>query len=198
MEFLKFVFSKRFLKHIIAAVIVSILLIIGLFYWLNYYTNHNEYIEVPDLSKFTIDIVEKKVEELDLRFEISDSTAYNPDYPAFSVVDQNPKPGQLVKEDRKIYLTINPNDYAMVNIPQNILGNTIRQVQPTLISLGFKIGEITEKPDLAKGIVLQLKHKNEEIKPGTQLKKTSVIDIVIGDGSLKYGEKAPKERTVNQ
>ncbi len=193
MGFLKFIFSKRFLKHFVASVIVSVLLIIALFYWLDYYTNHDEYIEVPDLSKFTIDIVEKKTEELDLRFEISDSTAYNPDYPAYSVVDQNPKPGQLVKEDRKIYLTINPKDYALVTIPESVIGNTIRQVKPTLLSLGFKIGEIIEKPYIAGGEVLELKHKNEKILPGTALRKTSIIDIVIGDGSLKYGEEAPDD-----
>jgi beta-lactam-binding protein with PASTA domain len=197
MGFLKFIFSKRFLKHIIAAIIVSVLLIIGLFYWLNYYTNHDEYIEVPDLSKFTVDIVEKKTEELNLRFEISDSTAYNPEYPAYSVIDQNPKPGQLVKENRKIYLTINPQDYAMITIPDNVIGNTIRQVKPTLVSLGFRIGEITKKPYLAEGEVLELKHRGEEITPGSKLKKTSIIDIVIGDGSLDYGEEAPIENDNN-
>jgi beta-lactam-binding protein with PASTA domain len=148
---------------------------------------------VPDLSKFTIDIVEKKTENLNLRFEISDSTAYNPDFPAYSVVDQNPKPGQLVKENRKIYLTINPKDYALVTIPESVIGNTIRQVKPTLVSLGFKIGKITKKPYMAEGEVLSIKHQDEEVLPGTALRKTSVIDIVIGDGSLEYGEEAPED-----
>lgn len=193
MGFLKFIFSKKFLKHLFAAFIVSVFLIVGLFYWLNYYTNHNEYIEVPDLSKFSVDIAEKKLSELNLRFEITDSTAFNPKFPPYSVIDQNPKSGQLVKENRKIYITLNPKDYAMVTIPENIIGSTIRQARPTLISLGLKIGEITKKPYLAEGEVLQLKHKDEEVIPGSKLKKTSVIDIVIGDGSLRYGEEAPEE-----
>lgn len=193
MGLLKFIFSKRFLKHVLAAVIVSIFLIVGLFYWLNYYTNHDEYIEVPDLSKFTVDIVEKKLDELDLRYVISDSTAFNPDYPPFSVVDQNPKSGIFVKENRKIYITINPKDYALIKIPENIIGNTIRQVEPTLKSLGFKIGEISEEPNFAEGVVMELKHNDNELEQGAKLKKTSIIDIVIGDGSLKYGEEPPEE-----
>ncbi len=188
MSFLKFLFSKSLLKNIILAIILSIALVIGLFYWLNYYTNHDEYIEVPDLSKLEIDIVEKKLSQMNLNYVIMDSTAYNPDYPSFSVVEQNPKPGRSVKENRKIYLTINPKDYASVEIPENILGNTKRQVLPTLKSLGFKIGKITTKPDLAKDVVLELKHQNENLKPGDKLKKTSVIDIVVGDGSLDYSE----------
>lgn len=194
MGLLKFIFSKRFLKHIFAAVIVSIFLVVGLFYWLNFYTNHDEYIEVPDLSKLTVDIVDKKLEQIDLRYVISDSTAYNPDYPPFTVVDQNPKSGQFVKESRKIYITINPKDFAMVQIPENILGGTLRQVEPTLKSLGFRIGKVTKKPNFAEGVVMELKYNDRELKQGTELKKTSVIDIVIGDGSLKYGEEAPEEQ----
>ncbi|NBC57884.1 MAG: PASTA domain-containing protein [Bacteroidetes bacterium] len=188
MSFFKFLLSKTFFKNLIIAVFVSLAIIVGLFYWLNYYTNHNDYIEVPDLSKLEMDIVEKKLDQMGLRYVIMDSTAYNPEYPSFSVVDQNPKPGQSVKENRKIYLTINPKDYAFVNIPDNIIGNTKRQVLPTLQSLGFKIGKISTKPDIARDVVLELKQDDKVLKPGDKLKKTSVIDIVVGDGSLNYSE----------
>jgi len=198
MGIIRFLFSKRFLKHILAAILVSIALIIALFYWLNYYTNHQEYIEVPDLSKLSVDIVDKKLQEMNLRYVIMDSTSYNPDYPPFSVVDQNPKSGQSVKENRKIYLTINPKDYAKVIIPENIIGYTQRQAKPTLKALGFEIGETTEKPHIAKGEVLGLKFEGKDLKPGDSLKKTSVIDIVVGDGSLEYGEEAPDERNENE
>lgn len=198
MSFFKFLLSKTFLKNIIIAVIVSIALIVGLFYWLNYYTNHDEYIEVPDLSKLEMDIVEKKLDQMDLRYVIMDSTIYNPDYPSFSVVDQNPKPGQSVKENRKIYLTINPKDYALVTIPENIIGNTKRQVLPTLRSLGFKIGKVSRKPDIAKDVVLELKQNDKTLNPGDKLKKTSVIDIVVGDGSLNYSESNASNSTDNE
>lgn len=191
MKFFKFIFSKVFLKQLLLAILVTIALGVGIFYWLNYYTNHDEYIEVPDLSKLSIDIADKKLNQMDLRYVIMDSTAYNPKYPGLSVVNQNPKAGQLVKENRKIYLTINPKDYAQVPIPDNIIGQTKRQVIPTLQALGFKVGEITEEPDMAKNVVLKLKHNDLELRPGDVLKKTSTIDIVVGDGSLRYGETTP-------
>ena len=190
MGFFKFLFSKVFLRQLLLAVIVSIALIVVLFYWLNYYTNHDEYIEVPDLRKLSVEVVDKKLDQMELRYVIMDSTAYNPEYPAFSVVNQNPKSGQLVKQNRKIYLTINPKDYALVPIPENIIGQTKRQVIPALESIGFQIGEVTEEPDMAKDVVLKLKHKDLELRAGDVLRKTSVIDIVVGDGSLKYGESA--------
>jgi len=188
MNFFKFLFSRIFVKQLSFALLVTILLLVGLFYWLNYYTNHDEYIEVPDLSKLSIDIVDKKLDQMDLRYVIMDSTAYNPDYPAFSVVSQNPKAGQSVKENRKIYLTINPKDYAQIPIPENLIGQTKRQVVYALNSLGFNVGKFSKEPDIAKDVVLKLKYDGEELKSGDSLRKTSTIDIVVGDGSLSYSD----------
>ena len=167
---------------------VSLLLIVGLFYWLNYYTNQDNYITVPDLSKLSIDIVEKKLGSMDLDYKILDTIAFNPDFPPLSVIEQNPKAGQSVKPQRKIYITINPSDYKTVKITENLYGNTLRQVEPSLKALGFQIGEITEEPDMAKNVVLKLLHNDTLVEEGTKLKKRSIIDIVVGDGSLSFEE----------
>ncbi len=167
---------------------VSLLLIVGLFYWLNYYTNQDNYITVPDLSKLSIDIVEKKLGSMDLDYKILDTIAFNPDFPPLSVIEQNPKAGQSVKPQRKIYITINPADYKTVKITENLYGNTLRQVEPSLKALGFQIGEITEEPDMAKNVVLKLLHNDTLVEEGTKLKKRSIIDIVVGDGSLSFEE----------
>lgn len=184
MKLIKFIFSKVFLLQLILAVIVVVALVFGALKFLEITTNHNETVAVPDLSKFELDIVEKKLEEMNLRMEVLDSANYNPDYPPFSVLDQVPKPGKQVKENRKIYLTLNPSGYVDVEIPQNLIRRTRRQVEPTLIALGFEIGEIIEKPDIAKGAILELRHKGEALKAGDFLPKTSIIDLVVGDGSL--------------
>lgn len=188
MNLLKFIFSKAFLKQIVIAIFVTIALVIGLFFWLNYYTSQDDYITVPDLSKLSMDIVEKKLEDMNLDYVILDTLAYNPEFPPLSVLEQNPKAGQSVKEMRKIYLTINPDDYKEVMLSENLYGNTLRQVIPSLKALGFEIGEITEEPDMAKNVVLKLKHNDTLVVEGAKLKKTSVIDIVIGDGSLSFEE----------
>lgn len=166
------------------AVVIAVILVFLTLKYLDITTNHNETIEVPNLSKFELDIVDKKLEEVKLRREVIDSANYNPNYPPYSVLDQVPKPGKLVKENRKIYLTLNPSGYIDVEIPKNLIRKTRRQVEPTLIALGFQIGEIVEKEDIAKGAVLELRHKGKTIKAGDKLPKTSSIDLVVGDGSL--------------
>lgn len=83
---------------------------------------------------------------------------------------------------------MNPSDYIDVEIPENLINRTLRQVRPTLEAMGFEIGEIIEKPDWAKGAVLELKHDGDHLEAGEMLKKSSVIDIVISDGSLRYND----------
>ena len=68
----------------------------------------------------------------------------------------------------------------------DLIRRTRRQAEPTLKSLGFEIGEITYKPDIAEDAVLELRHNGKLIEPGDELMKTSKIDFVLGDGSGSY------------
>ena len=186
MGLLRFIFSKTFFIQLVLAVIALVVLAFFTLQWLEFSTNQDERIEVPDLGKLSLDVVEDRLDDLDLRYEILDSANFNPDFPRYSVIDQAPLPGKFVKENRKIYLTLNPSGYRKVTIPQNLIRKTRRQVEPTLRSLGFKIGDVTYKPDIAKDAVLELRHKGKLVEPGDELMKTSVIDLVLGDGSGRY------------
>ncbi|GAA4277668.1 PASTA domain-containing protein [Aquimarina mytili] len=149
--------------------------------WLESTTNHHQRIVVPSLSKKTLDEVQKILEEKDLRFEVQDSANFNPDYPRYSVIEQNPVSGSEVKENRKIYVTLNPSGYRKIEVP-NVVQNTRRQAEPKLKALGFKIGSVTYQPNIARDMVLELRHKGKKLAPGTKLMKTSTIDLVLGDG----------------
>ncbi len=185
MSLFKFIFSKTFLIQLGLAVLALIIIAFLALQWLDFSTNQDQRIEVPDLSRLSLNVVEDRLDELDLRFEILDSANFNPDYPKYSVIDQVPLPGKHVKENRKIYLTLNPSGFRKVEVP-DLIRRTRRQVEPTLRSLGFEIGDVTFKPDIAKDAVLELRHKGKLVQPGDQLMKTSVIDLVLGDGSDRY------------
>ncbi len=185
MSFIKFLFSKTFLIQIALAILALVVLAFLTMQWLGFSTNQDQRIEVPDLSKLSLNVVEDRLDELDLRYEILDSANFNPDYPRYAVIDQVPIPGSHVKENRKIYLTLNPSGYRKVTVP-DLIRRTRRQAEPTLRSLGFEIGDITYKPDIAPDAVLELRHKGRLVNPGDELMKTSVIDLVLGDGQDRY------------
>jgi beta-lactam-binding protein with PASTA domain len=182
MTFIQFVFSKAFLKQLLLAIVVLLVLAFLILWWLRFSTNHNETIEVPNLAKMSLDKVEEKLDEMDLRYEILDSANYNPDFPKYSVIEQIPKPGKFVKEDRKLYLTLNPSGYRKIEVP-DVLGRTRRQAEPTLLAMGFKIGKISYRPHISDN-VLEMRYKGEKLEVGTPLQKTSVIDLIVGDESL--------------
>ncbi len=182
MSFIKFLLTKTFLKQLGYAVLVLIgisMLILG---WLRISTNHGQKIPVPDLAKMTLDEASAALDELDLKYEIMDTTNYNPDFPNLTVIEQIPKAGRFVKEDRKIYLSINRSGYPMIEIPA-VLGKTLRQAEPGLKAVGFQIGKIRYRKYIAKDEVLEISHEGKKLEPGEKLQKTSVIDLVLGDGN---------------
>ena len=186
MSFFRFLFSRTFLIQLVLAVIAAVVIVFLALQWLDFSTNQDQRIEVPDLARLSLDEVDQKLEELDLRMEILDSASYDPSYPPFSVMEQAPRAGKFVKENRKIYLTLNPSGYTKVEIPNNLIRKTRRQVEPTLRSLGFEIGSVTYQPDFARDVVLELRHKGQLLEPGMKLMKTSKIDLVLGDGSGRF------------
>jgi beta-lactam-binding protein with PASTA domain len=181
MSFVKFLTSKVFLKQLALAIVAVVVLCFIMLKWLNSTTNNGEFITVPNLKGKSIETVQIELKDNDLAMEIQDSANYNPKYPKYSVIEQKPRAGSQVKENRKIYLILNPSDYRKVTVP-NILKRTFRQAKPQLQALEFKIGKKTYIDNIGKDVVLGMKHNNKTLKPGTLLPLTSTIDLVLGNG----------------
>ena len=184
MRILKFLKSPSFFKQIGIVILGTIVLVFGLKWWFGYTTNHDQKIKVPNFHKMKLEDVDKKLKELNLRFEVIDSARFNPNYPIISVIEQNPEAGDFVKKNRKIYLTVNPSKYRDVVIP-DLNGRTKRQAITHLLSIGFKIGEFSYVPDIGKDVVRGLKFKGKKLKAGAKLPKNSTIDVIFGDGKGK-------------
>jgi beta-lactam-binding protein with PASTA domain len=182
MSIVKFLLSKTFLKQILLAVVALVVLCFFLLKWLNISTNHGEFETVPDLTGKSISVAQLELKENNLVMQIQDSANFNPDYPKFSVIEQEPVAGSKVKEDRKIYITLNPSGYRKVLVP-DLKERTFRQAKPTLEALGFRVGKITYEDNIGKDLVLKMHYKGQPINDGDKLEKTSVIDLVLGNGN---------------
>lgn len=181
MSIVKFLISKTFLKQILMAIVAILVLCFIMLKWLNISTNHGEFETVPDLKGKSISVAEIELDENNLVMQIQDSANFNPDYPKFSVIEQDPIAGAKVKEDRKIYLTLNPSGYRKIEVP-DLKERTFRQAKPNLEALGFRVGKITYEDNIGKDLVLKMTYKGKTIKPKDKLEKTSVIDLVLGNG----------------
>jgi beta-lactam-binding protein with PASTA domain len=184
MNFFRFIFSKSLLRQIVLAIVTCIIFSFLALKWLKSYTNHGTFVEVPNLVGLSLDDAETTLQNFDLRTQVQDSSNYNPKYPSGAVVEQEPLAGAQVKENRKIYLILNPSDYRKVIIP-DVIRSTLRQTRPTLEALGFRIGKLIYVDDLGRDEVLELRFRGQKINAGDMIKKTSAIDLVLGNGNRK-------------
>lgn len=184
MNFFRFIFSKSLLRQIVLAIVACIIFSFLTLKWLKSYTNHGTFVEVPNLVGLSLDDAETTLQNFDLRTQVQDSSNYNPKYPSGAVVEQEPLAGAQVKENRKIYLILNPSDYRKVIIP-DVIRSTLRQTRPTLEALGFRIGKLIYVDDLGRDEVLELRFRGQKINAGDMIKKTSAIDLVLGNGNRK-------------
>ena len=184
MNLIRFFFSKTFFKQLALAFIVFLIFCYFALNFLKIITHHDKLQEVPDLEGLPLFVLIPLIEEENLRFEIIDSSKYNPNMPLLSVLEHHPKAGDFVKKNRKIYITLNPSNYKKVSVP-DVVQITRRNAETTLQSVGFSIGEITYIDNIGKNMVLEIKHKGEILTPGTLLPKTAKIDLVLGNGKQK-------------
>ncbi|SFS73868.1 PASTA domain-containing protein [Lutibacter maritimus] len=183
MSVIQFIKSKSFLKQLIIALVVFLIFAVAVVQWLKYSTNHNQKIEVPNLAKMSLNEVETVLNNIDLRFVIIDSASFNPDYPAKSVIEQSPEAGQFVKENRKIYLTLNPSKYPNIEMPE-LYGKTKRQALSQLLAIGFRVDTAAVYvKDIAKDVVRGLLLNGNLIKAGDKIPKNSLIKLKLGDGN---------------
>jgi beta-lactam-binding protein with PASTA domain len=185
-----------FLVQVFLAILIIAVLGFLFMHWLTFTTDHGNEIIVPNLSKLTEEQVEEKLDDLDLDYVLLDSVNYKSDYPKFSVVQQDPLPGEKVKEGRKVYIKINSSGFSSVKVP-DLIEKTYREAVPTLKALGLEEGSITYVPNLAKDMVLEMRFKGRNIKPGDKVLKSSKIDLVLGDGKMSYEEEIRTDSIAN-
>ena len=189
MDFIRFLFTKRFLKHFTLSVGISGVLIWLAFILLSIYTKHGKYIEVPQFTGQNIDQVLVDPANSDFEFVVIDSV-FDLRSPKGMILRQDPYPDSKVKKHRKIYLTVVSTNPEKTSMP-DLKYLTLRQAVSILESTGLIVGKISYIPTFDEDAVQQQLRDGEIIDPGTKLDKGSVIDLTVGMGS--QGQAATEE-----
>lgn len=178
MDFLKFLISKKFFRHLGMAVAFALIMLFSILIWLKIYTHHGQTILVPNMTGLTEDEVSDVITSRALRYEIIDSV-YSREMPRGTVIKQNPTASSRVKRNRRIFLTMNAVNPEMVAMPQ-LVGLSIRQARLALQNAGLILGDINYRPDYAVNNVLQQMHADSVIIEGNSIRKGEVVDLVLG------------------
>ena len=171
-----------FLKNIGIMAGIGIIALLFFFYiYLPSTTNHNETITVPDLVGKSFEDIDEFLTNRNLLYVVSADSGFSEEYGPEVILSQNPKGGAKVKEDRKIYLTLNANVPPQVRMP-NLINTDLLNAEDILKSNGLKLGEISYVPDRRVNAVISQKLNDEDINTGTLIYKGSTIDLAIGNG----------------
>lgn len=181
MDFFRFIFSKRFLKHLGLVIGIGLVLLWFTSLWLGWYTGHKNYIQVPDLKGKLIGEVMNDEQYSDFQFVLIDSV-YESGVPPGTVVSQEPLMNSNVKHNRKIYLTVVSSVPDMVTMP-DLKYLTLRQATSMLESYGLKLGTLSYTRSFDQDAVQAQYFEGKQVKAGTRLYKGSIIDLVVGLGT---------------
>jgi beta-lactam-binding protein with PASTA domain len=181
LNFLRAENKRDIFLHFLIAILTGAIFIVAFFnIYLPYTTNHGQTITVPNLQGMHRDQLEAFLGERDLEFQIDDS-AYHAGSQPFVVFQQYPLPGSKVKQDRKIYVSINSKNPPLVKMP-NLIDRSFINAQRELESFGLLLGEIKYVPDLQLNAVLKQSINEVDIPEGKLIPKGSKIDLTVGDG----------------
>lgn len=177
MEFLKNLFTSKLfyltagaitLTGILFALVMNFIIMPG-------YTNYNEGVTVPDVTKISLEEAESKLMEYGLRHEVLDRRA-NSAYPANFIIDQSPSPLQIVKPNRKVYLTVNTEVSPQAVVP-NVVNLSLRNAKIQLENYGLTVGTTSYESSRFRNTILR-----QSIAPGDTVDRGSVVNLAVSDG----------------
>jgi eukaryotic-like serine/threonine-protein kinase len=177
---------KKGLKRVGIHLLIVVGILLGIFFiffkiYLPNYTNHGQTVTVPDLEGYHYSELEGYLNARDLKLEITPDSGFVAEEKPLHVLKQNPRPGTKVKQNRKIYITLNAQNAPLIKMP-NLVNTPLKNAQEILSNHGLIRGEIVYVPDIGMNVVLEQKYRGREISEGFEIAKGSQIDLVVGDG----------------
>lgn len=169
------------LLHMVVAASVVIILCLFYFYaYLPHVTNHGESITVPSVEGLPITKVEDFLGSHDLRYEVNDSS-YSADYPPLTVLKQYPAAGAKVKENRKIFVSVNRRNPPTVKMP-DLIDGSLTNAEAVLRGSELKRGKIRLVRGPFLNVVKEMQIDGNKVVPGVLVPKGTMVDLVVMDG----------------
>ena len=180
MNFIQFITTRRFLKHLAYSILLFIVIAWITLMILKMYTRHDQVAVTPNFVGLSMDQVNSLETSKDFELVIVDSI-YDYTRTPGSVISQDPLPDTKVKPGRSIYLSLVSYVPEQVSMPA-LTDLSLRRAKALLQTYGLKLGSVQVVADMAENAVLKVTVNGRTVKPGTPIRKGSVVDLVIGSG----------------
>jgi eukaryotic-like serine/threonine-protein kinase len=164
--------------------------LVGLFVLLNYivlplYVNHGGRTTVPGVVGMSLEEAQKSLEQAGLRI-VHGETRPDPAFAPGLVIQQNPAASAVVKEGRRVYVTISGGE-VQVPVP-SLRGRSMRDARFSLERFGLKLGSVsydTSDTYPENTIIYQSAAADTRIAKGT------TVNIVVSKGQVLTESRVP-------
>ncbi|MDZ4663898.1 MAG: PASTA domain-containing protein [Bacteroidota bacterium] len=173
-----FIKTKQFFLHFGIALLLLGIVLFSLLKYLSSYTDHGEFVEVPDFTEKRITELGSFVKDKGINYLIIDSI-YAPGETPGIVIKQDPSPKSKVKHNRNIYLYVTSMVAPEIEMPK-LTELSERQAKLIVTSYGLKTGSVTTKNADCNGCVIEQLFEGKAIEAGQLIKKGSKINLVVG------------------
>ncbi|MCQ2351525.1 MAG: PASTA domain-containing protein [Paludibacteraceae bacterium] len=182
-KFLDFFKRHPLTRNICLVILASLVLVFIIYLCLLAYTGHGDTRVVPDAIGLKVETAARLFDAKDLNYEVVDSVFSNA-VPKGTIVEQDPASGSVVKEGRKVYLTINATQDQKIVIPE-VLDISVRQATTILTASGLVVEKVTYKPSEYKDLVLGVYFRGNQVNPGDEVLVGTPLELYVGSGEAK-------------
>jgi len=180
---------KNWLLNIGLGIGATSVFILLLFLWINWFTNHNVVVQVPDIVGINMQEAIEKLDDVGLRFEITDSV-YLENMKRDAISEQDPIAGSDVKPNRIIYLVVNALDKPKVKMPM-LVDQSLTLAKALIKNNGLELGNIDYVYDeIGNNLVTKQSINGMEVPAGKMITEGTRIDLVVVKNQSDKGANA--------
>ena len=174
-------FMNVYVKNVLLALAIVLLLIFIVLSWLNAYTKHGKEVVVPEEVK-GMQVAEAAIffKKATLNYIVIDSVFFK-NKPVGSIIETIPPVGTRVKEGRTIYLTVNSGTAHMLIVPA-VKDMSQRQAIASLNALGFESVNIKLVSYAYRDLVLGLESRGSSLSPGDRIPADTPLTLLVSSG----------------
>lgn len=176
--------KHRFIVHLLLIALLFVLVIWLTMQWLKSYTNHGQKLELPNYIGQQIADAEQDADDKTFEIIVNDSI-HRVGQPGGLIERQNPKGGSIVKENRKIYVTVTKHNADLIlseHLTADLYGQDFHIIKSRLENQEFKTEIKSTRYDRgAPNHILEVWYEGKNItdKRGIEIKKGSEISFVL-------------------
>ena len=175
-------------KHLLYMLVISVIIVFLAFMLIKAITRQGKEYELPDyLDKPLAEL--KEDNPLHFTYVVIDSV-YDAEKGGGIVIQQDPKPGTMVKTHRKIYVTVTTYAPADVVLPE-LSNMTVRSAVSALEAAGLRCGRLKFVDSPYRNMILEATCKGKLVYAGEKMDQGASVDLTVGIGDKPVGTRVP-------